>query len=57
MIQDEKYWQLHKKVYLNLLDEVDAEIRAAIISYPYGEEAEAFNEKVNLEVEKQLEIK
>lgn len=53
---DDRYWQIHKAVYLQLLNEVDKDIADLIVSYPYGDEAVEFNDKVKLEVERQVKL-
>lgn len=54
MEKNNKYWNIHKIVYMEELDKLDSSIANEIQSKPYSKEAHLFNEKVENKIEEKL---
>lgn len=51
------YWEVHRKLYKKMLDELDNEIYDAVMKSPHGLEAKNLNRVIELQIEKELKIK
>lgn len=56
-MKDNKYWSIHKEVYMDEFDKLDNEIASIVQAKPYSPEARLFNEKVEKAVEEKLNPK
>ena len=54
MDKDNRYWNMHKQVYNDFLNELDNEIIEKIYKNPNCAEAHLINNKVDKEVEERL---
>ncbi len=51
------YWATHKNVVQDLLDELDSDIQDLVLKNPESLESIRFNEKVDAEVKRRLDLK
>jgi len=51
------YWAIHKGVVQDLLDELDSDIQDLVLKNPESLESIRFNEKVDSEVKRKLDLK
>jgi len=56
-MKDNKYWNIHKEVYMDEFDKLDNEIASIVQGQPYSPEARLFNEKVEKAVKDKLNSK
>ena len=56
-MKDNKYWNIHKEVYMNEFDKLDNEIASIVQTKPYSPEARLFNEKVEKAIKDKLNSK
>lgn len=54
MNKDNRYWDIHKEVYTDELDELDPEIRNTVLTKPLSREAKLFNDKIDKVIETKL---
>lgn len=54
MNKDNNYWNIHKEVYTDELDELDPEIRNTVLTKPLSHEAKLFNDKIDKVIETKL---
>ena len=54
MEKTKEYWNIHKEVYNNELNELDVDIIQKISSSPTSQEARLFNKRVSKETERRL---
>tara|TARA_B100000287_G_C20478822_1_gene720304 strand:+ start:475 stop:660 length:186 start_codon:yes stop_codon:yes gene_type:complete len=45
-MKDNKYWDIHKEVYMDELDKLDPEIAKIVQTKPLSQEAKLFTDKV-----------
>jgi cytochrome c-type biogenesis protein CcmH/NrfG len=48
------YWDIHKAVYQDQLDELDDDVRQIVLDNPQTQEAKHFNVKVKDKVQEQM---
>ena len=53
-LKSSRYWDTHKEVYQELLDELGGEVRSIVLDDSNSYEAKVFNKKVEDETKKRL---
>tara|TARA_Y100000310_G_scaffold342449_1_gene445759 strand:+ start:2139 stop:2312 length:174 start_codon:yes stop_codon:yes gene_type:complete len=53
-LKSSRYWDTHKEVYQEFLDELDGEVRSIVLDDSNSHEAKVFNKKVEDETKKKL---
>ena len=53
-LKTSRYWDTHKRVYQDRLDELDDDIRKVVLDYPNAQETMHFNDRVEREVKDEL---
>ena len=56
-MKDNKYWNIHKEVYMDEFDKLDSDIAKTVQTKPYSPEARLFNEKVEKAIKEKLNHK
>ena len=56
-MKDNKYWSIHKAVYMDEFVKLDNEIASIVQTKPYSPEARLFNEKVEKAIKDKLNSK
>ena len=56
-MKDNKYWNIHKEVYMDEFDKLDSDIAKTVQTKPHSSEARLFNEKVEKAIKEKLNSK
>jgi len=56
MEKNQDYWDTHKEIYNNLLNELDIEIINKVMANPNGPESKRLNQRVENRVKEKLQM-